>query len=215
MKRVVLLGPPGCGKGTQAAKISVRYDIKHISTGNILRANIADGTELGKAAKAFMDKGQLVPDELVCQLVADAVSKDDCANGFLLDGFPRTISQAETFDALMKEKGMSLDAAIDIRVRDELLISRITGRRVCKDCGRPYHIKSMPPKVAGVCDSCGGELIQRADDTEETVKNRLKVYYDQTSPLIEYYSRDGRLSPVDGEQDPDRVFDAICALLGE
>jgi len=215
MKRVVLLGPPGAGKGTQATGIAEKYNIPHISTGDIFRANVKEGTPLGKKAKEYMDAGALVPDELVCDLVEDRVTKDDCSNGFLLDGFPRTIFQAEHFDNFLKEHGMEIDSVIDIEVPEEILLSRMLGRRVCRNCGKPYHIVNMPPKVEGVCDVCGGEVYQRADDTEETVRNRFKVYDEQTSPLIEYYTGTGKLAPIDGTRELGQVFADICAALGE
>ncbi len=215
MKRVVLLGPPGAGKGTQAVRIAERYGIPHISTGDIFRANVKEGTPLGKKAKEFMDKGLLVPDELVCDLVEDRVSKDDCANGYLLDGFPRTVFQAEHFDRFLEQDGQALDCVIDIEVAEDILLPRMIGRRVCRQCGKPYHIINTPPKVEGVCDVCGGEVYQRADDSEETVKNRFKVYQEQTSPLIDYYKNGGVLSPIDGARPQDVVFEEICSLLGE
>ncbi len=214
MKRVVLLGPPGAGKGTQAVRIAERYGIPHISTGDIFRANVKEGTPLGKKAKEFMDKGLLVPDELVCDLVEDRVSKDDCANGYLLDGFPRTVFQAEHFDRFLEQDGQALDCVIDIEVAEDILLPRMIGRRVCRQCGKPYHIINTPPKVEGVCDVCGGEVYQRADDQEETVRNRFRVYQDQTAPLIEYYTASGKLSPIEGSKTPDEVFADICALLG-
>jgi len=214
MKKVVLLGPPGAGKGTQATRIAAKYNILHISTGDIFRKNIKEGTPLGKKAKEFMNQGLLVPDELVCDLVEDRVQQADCANGYLLDGFPRTVFQAEHFDAFLAKKGQEMDTVLDIEVDEELLLPRMIGRRVCRNCGKPYHIISLPPKKEGVCDVCGGEVYQRADDTEETVRNRFKVYNDQTSPLIDYYKKNGKLSPVDGAKDPDEVFEAICKILG-
>ena len=215
MKRIVLLGPPGAGKGTQATRIAEKYNILHISTGDIFRANVKEGTPLGKKAKEYMDKGLLVPDELVCDLVEDRVSKDDCANGYLLDGFPRTVFQASHFDEYLKKVGSALDCVVDIEVEEDKLLPRMIGRRVCRNCGKPYHVVTMPPKKEGVCDVCGGEVYQRADDCEETVKNRFKVYQDQTSPLIEYYKESGLLAPVDGSKSMDEVFETICALLGE
>ncbi len=215
MKRVVLLGPPGAGKGTQATGIAEKYSIPHISTGDIFRANVKEGTPLGKKAKEYMDAGALVPDELVCDLVEDRIMKDDCSNGFLLDGFPRTIFQAEHFDRFLKEHDMELDKVIDIEVAEEILLPRMLGRRVCRNCGRSYHVVNMPPKVEGVCDVCGGEVYQRADDSEETVLNRFKVYNEQTSPLIEYYTNTGKLAPIDGATGLDKVFADICAALGE
>ena len=203
MKRVVLLGPPGAGKGTQATRIAEKYNILHISTGDIFRANVKEGTPLGKKAKEYMDQGLLVPDELVCDLVEDRVSKEDCANGYLLDGFPRTVFQAEHFDRFLQETGAQLDKTVDIEVAEDILLPRMIGRRVCRQCGRPYHVTTMPPKVEGVCDVCGGEVYQRADDKE------------QTSPLIEYYKKSGTLAEIDGSKTPDEVFEDICAILGE
>ena len=215
MKRVVLLGPPGVGKGTQAELISEKYNMLHISTGDIFRANIKEGTPLGKTAKEYMEKGLLVPDELVCDLVEDRLTWDDCKAGYLLDGFPRTVYQAERFNSWLKSRGEDLSVVLDIQASDELLIGRATGRRVCPACGKTYHIVSNPPKTEGVCDNCGTALIQRADDAEETVKKRLKVYQDQTSPLIEYYTGTGKIAEVDGAPGLMEVFEQICALLGE
>ncbi len=215
MKRVVLLGPPGAGKGTQAEGISAKYEIPHISTGDIFRANVKEGTPLGLRIRQYLDAGLLVPDELVCEVVEDRVEQPDCENGYLLDGFPRTVPQARFFDEYLEAKGQELDKVIDIRVDEEALMARMTGRRVCRQCGKPYHIVTMPPKVEGVCDVCGGEVYQRADDKPETVLNRFKVYDEQTSPLTEYYQAKGKLGPVDGNGSISEVFGAICALLGE
>ena len=215
MKSVVLLGPPGAGKGTQATGIAKKYNILHISTGDIFRANVKEGTPLGVKAKEYMDKGLLVPDELVCDLVEDRVTKDDCKNGYLLDGFPRTVFQAEHFDAFLAKNNQKLSCVIDIEVAEDILLPRMIGRRVCRQCGKPYHVTTMPPKTEGVCDVCGGEVYQRADDCEETVVNRFKVYSEQTSPLIEYYKKSGILGEINGAQDMDKVFQDICALLGE
>ena len=215
MKRVVLLGPPGAGKGTQATRIAEQYKIPHISTGDIFRANVKEGTPLGKKAKEYMDQGLLVPDELVCDLVEDRIGWEDCASGYLLDGFPRTVFQAERFDAFLERTGAQLDKTVDIEVDEDILLPRMIGRRVCRQCGRPYHVTSMPPKQEGVCDVCGGEVYQRADDREETVLNRFKVYQEQTSPLIEYYQKSGKLAVIDGSKSPDEVFGEICDLLGE
>ncbi|MCF0149984.1 MAG: adenylate kinase [Firmicutes bacterium] len=215
MKRVVLLGPPGAGKGTQAEGISTKYNIPHISTGDIFRANVKEGTPLGVKISSIMEAGQLVPDELVCEVVADRVQKSDCANGYLLDGFPRTVAQAKFFDEYLAKNGQELDKVIDIEVDEAILLPRMVGRRVCRKCGKPYHVVSMPPKVEGVCDVCGGEVYQRADDTEETVKNRFAVYQAQTSPLTDYYRSSGKLAPIDGAGSVQDVLNAICAVLGE
>ena len=215
MKRVVLLGPPGAGKGTQASGIAEKYNILHISTGDIFRANVKQGTPLGLKAKEYMDKGALVPDELTCDLVEDRIMQDDCKNGYLLDGFPRTVFQAEHFDKFLASKGQKLDDVVDIEVPDAVLLPRAAGRRVCRACGKPYHVTNMPPKKEGVCDVCGGEVYQRADDAEETVKNRLKVYADQTAPLTEYYKKANILEEINGNQDMDKVFADICKALGE
>ena len=215
MKRVVLLGPPGAGKGTQATGIAEKFNILHISTGDIFRANVKQGTPLGLKAKEYMDKGALVPDELTCDLVEDRIMQDDCKNGYLLDGFPRTVFQAEHFDKFLAGKGQQLDDVIDIEVPDSVLIPRAAGRRVCKQCGKPYHVEFNPTKVEGVCDACGGEVYQRADDAEETVRNRLKVYAEQTAPLTGYYKNSGILKAVNGDQTMDKVFADICKALGE
>ncbi|MDO5441865.1 MAG: adenylate kinase [Bacillota bacterium] len=215
MKRVVLLGPPGAGKGTQATGIAEKFNILHISTGDIFRANVKQGTPLGLKAKEYMDKGALVPDELTCDLVEDRIMQDDCKNGYLLDGFPRTVFQAEHFDKFLASKGQQLDDVIDIEVPDSVLIPRAAGRRVCKQCGKPYHVEFNPTKVEGVCDACGGEVYQRADDAEETVRNRLKVYAEQTAPLTGYYKNSGILKAVNGDQTMDKVFADICKALGE
>ena len=213
--KIIMLGAPGAGKGTQAKKIAAKYDIPHISTGDIFRANIKNGTELGNKAKTYMDQGLLVPDELVVDLVVDRVQQDDCKNGFLLDGFPRTIFQAEKLDEFLSESNQKMDIVINLKVEKEALIKRLTGRRVCKDCGASYHIVNIPPKKEGVCDICGGELIQRKDDNIETVENRINVYEDQTAPLIGYYKEAGSLVDFDGEASLDEVFDAIVQAIGE
>lgn len=214
MLRAVLLGPPGAGKGTQAVRLVEKYDIPHISTGDIFRKNIKEGTELGKKAQEYMNAGELVPDELVVDLVKDRLQQDDCKNGFLLDGFPRTIFQAEKLDEFLAEMGQKMDIVINLKVEKDSLIKRLTGRRVCKNCGASYHIINIPPKKDGVCDTCGGELIQRKDDNIETVENRINVYDDQTAPLIGYYKEAGTLVDFDGEQSLDEVFDAIVQAIG-
>lgn len=213
--KVIMLGAPGAGKGTQAARVAEEYKIPHISTGDIFRANIKGGTELGKKAKAYMDAGQLVPDELVCDLVADRIQKEDCQNGFVLDGFPRTIPQAEALDAALTKMGQSMDYAVNIDVPDEAIISRMSGRRACLSCGATYHIVYKAPKVADVCDNCGNGLVIREDDKPETVRNRLGVYHAQTQPLIEYYTNAGILVTVDGTKAMDDVFADILAKLGK
>ena len=215
MLRAVLLGPPGAGKGTQAVRLVEKYEIPHISTGDIFRKNIKEGTELGKKAQEYMNAGALVPDELVVDLVKDRLQQDDCKNGFLLDGFPRTIFQAEKLDEFLSESNLKMDIVINLKVEKEALIKRLTGRRVCKDCGASYHIVNIPPKKEGVCDICGGELIQRKDDNIETVENRINVYEEQTAPLIGYYKDAGSLVDFDGEASLDEVFDAIVQAIGE
>ena len=215
MLRAGLLGPPGAGKGTQAVRLVEKYEIPHISTGDIFRKNIKEGTELGKKAQEYMNAGALVPDELVVDLVKDRLQQDDCKNGFLLDGFPRTIFQAEKLDEFLSESNQKMDIVINLKVEKEALIKRLTGRRVCKDCGASYHIVNIPPKKEGVCDICGGELIQRKDDNIETVENRINVYEDQTAPLIGYYKEAGSLVDFDGEASLDEVFDAIVQAIGE
>ena len=215
MLRAVLLGPPGAGKGTQAVRLVEKYEIPHISTGDIFRKNIKEGTELGKKAQEYMNAGALVPDELVVDLVKDRLQQDDCKNGFLLDGFPRTIFQAEKLDEFLSESNLKMDIVINLQVEKEALIKRLTGRRVCKDCGASYHIVNIPPKKEGVCDICGGELIQRKDDNIETVENRINVYEEQTAPLIGYYKEAGSLVDFDGEASLDEVFDAIVQAIGE
>ena len=186
---LILLGPPGAGKGTQAARIVEKYNIPHISTGDIFRKNISEGTKLGKKAKEYMDRGELVPDSLVIEIATDRLTEDDCADGFLLDGFPRTVEQAVALDAFLGGRGEKINHVLDIDVPKEELMTRLIGRRVCKECGATYHVTNMPPAKEGICDKCGGELIQRADDTEATVENRIEVYNQQTMPLVEYYKK--------------------------
>ena len=212
--KIVMLGGPGAGKGTQAKIIAERYSIPHISTGDIFRANIKEGTELGKKAKTYMDQGALVPDELVVDLVADRLTWEDARDGFVLDGFPRTIPQAEALTKALKEMGTELDYAIDIEVPDQNIIERMGGRRACVSCGATYHLVNIPPKTEGKCDKCGSDLILRDDDKPETVKKRLDVYHEQTQPLIEYYQGLGLLREVDGTVQMNEVFDAIAAILG-
>ncbi len=212
--KIIMLGAPGAGKGTQAKKIAEKYGVPHISTGDIFRANIKNGTELGKKAKTYMDQGLLVPDELVVELVADRITQDDCAKGFVLDGFPRTIPQAEALDAALEKMGTSMDYAIDVDVPDENIINRMSGRRACLDCGATYHIVTIPTKVEGICDTCGSKIVLREDDKPETVQKRLEVYHAQTQPLIEYYKKQNVLRTVDGTQPMDAVFEAIVDILG-
>lgn len=212
--KIVMLGAPGAGKGTQAKKIADKYSVPHISTGDIFRANIKEGTELGNKAKTYMDKGLLVPDELVVDLVVDRIKNDDCKNGYVLDGFPRTIPQAECLDKALADMNDALDYAINIDVPDENIISRMGGRRACVGCGATYHVVNIPPKKEGICDRCGGELILRDDDKPETVKQRLDVYHEQTQPLIDYYTKKGIIRDVDGTMEMDDVFGAITGILG-
>ena len=211
--KIIMLGAPGAGKGTQAIQIAEKYNIPHVSTGDIFRANIKGGTDLGKEAKSYMDKGQLVPDELTVRILLDRVAKDDCKNGYVLDGFPRTIAQADALDKAVTELGESVDFAINVDVPDENIVKRMSGRRACLKCGATYHIEHVPPKKEGICDSCGSELVQRADDKPETVNERLKVYHDQTQPLIEYYDKKGILKTVDGTKDMEEVFANIVKIL--
>ncbi len=211
--KLVILGPPGAGKGTQAEYIVKRYNIPHISTGDIFRENIKNNTELGKKAKSYMDKGLLVPDDLVIALVEDRLNKDDAKEGFLLDGFPRTVAQAVSLDSILDKNDDKLTKVINISVDPEILIERAVGRRVCKICGMTYHVKFNPPKEEGVCDKDGTKLIQRDDDTEETVKTRISVYFDQTAPLIDYYRAQNLLIDIDGAKDIDKVFDDIVIGL--
>ena len=213
--KLIMLGAPGAGKGTQAARVAEALQIPHISTGDIFRANIKNGTELGKKAKAYMDQGKLVPDELTCDLVADRIAKDDCSGGFILDGFPRTIPQAEALDKVLTERGEKIDFAVNIDVPDEAIVSRMSGRRACVGCGATYHIEFNPPKKEGICDNCGAELILREDDKPETVATRLRVYHEQTQPLIDFYEKKGALVTVDGTLPMDEVYKAILGKLGK
>ena len=215
MLRTILLGPPGAGKGTQAVRIVEKYGIPHISTGDIFRDNIKRQTELGKKAQEYMNKGELVPDDLVIEIATDRLLRDDCKKGFLLDGFPRTVYQAEKLDEFMQAHDGKIDHVINLEVEDDLLIFRLTGRRVCKQCGASFHVVNIPPKVEGICDKCGGELVQRADDTEETVKNRIAVYKEQTMPLIDYYTKADNISTLDGAAPLDECFAEIVKVLGE
>ena len=213
--KIIMLGAPGAGKGTQAKQIAGKYSIPHISTGDIFRANIKNGTELGKKAQTYMDQGLLVPDELVCDLVVDRIQQSDCEKGYVLDGFPRTIPQAEALTAALEKLGTGIDYAINVEVPDANILNRMGGRRACLGCGATYHVEFNPPKQEGVCDTCGAELVLRDDDKPETVQKRLDVYHEQTQPLIDYYTKAGKLAEVDGTKDMDDVFAAIVDLLGE
>lgn len=212
--KIIMLGAPGAGKGTQAKKIANVCNIPHISTGDIFRANIKNGTELGAKAKSYMDQGLLVPDELVCDLVVDRIQQDDCKEGFILDGFPRTIPQAEALTNALNAIGQNMDFAIDVDVPDENIINRMSGRRACVGCGATYHIVFNPTKTEGICDACGEKLILRDDDKPETVQKRLAVYHDQTQPLIDYYRAAGILVTVDGTKNMEEVFADILKVLG-
>ena len=213
--KIIMLGAPGAGKGTQAKMIADKYSIPHISTGDIFRANIKNGTELGKKAKEYMDQGKLVPDELTVDLVIDRVGQEDCKNGYVLDGFPRTIPQAECLSETLAKMGTEIDYAINVEVPDENIVNRMSGRRACVSCGATYHIVHIPTKVEGICDRCGSELILRDDDKPETVTNRLTIYHEQTQPLIDYYKGKDILVEVDGTQDMKDVFADITKILGE
>ena len=211
--KIIMLGAPGAGKGTQAQMIADKYNIPHISTGDIFRANIKNGTELGKKAKEYMDKGLLVPDELTVQLLLDRVANDDCKDGYVLDGFPRTIPQADVLDSELTKLGDKVDFAVNVDVPDENIVRRMSGRRACLKCGATYHIEHIPPKTEGICDKCGSELVQREDDKPETVQNRLSVYHEQTQPLIDYYDKKNILKTVDGTKDMQEVFNDIVNIL--
>ncbi len=211
--KIVMLGAPGAGKGTQADMIAEKYNIPHISTGDIFRANLKNGTELGMKAKKYMDAGELVPDELTCDLVVDRIAQEDCAEGYILDGFPRTIPQAEVFTKQLEQNGQAIDFAIDVEVPDENIVNRMSGRRACSKCGATYHIQYIPPKSEGICDHCGSELIQRNDDKPETVLNRLKIYHESTQPLIDFYTEKGVLCKVDGTRDMKDVYAEIIEIL--
>jgi len=212
-KFVILLGPPAAGKGTQATRLSEHLNLPHVASGDLFRYNLKNETELGRQAKTYMDRGALVPDDITIAMVLDRIGRPDCAAGALLDGFPRTLAQAAALDKALTEKDVAINGVLNIIVPDEVLVERVTGRRLCRTCGEPYHIKFNPPKVAGVCDIDGGELYQRDDDNETTVQNRLKVYWDQTSPLIGYYQKSGMLIDIDGHQDIDAVTEALKAAV--
>lgn len=212
--RLILLGAPGAGKGTQAVLLEEKFNIPHISTGDIFRSNIKNNTALGKKAKEYIDKGALVPDDVTVEIVKDRISQEDCKKGFILDGFPRTIPQAEYLDNAMAEMGADIDYVIDISVTDDVIVRRLSGRRVCKSCGATYHVKSNPPSKEGICDNCGGEVVQRDDDKEETILKRLKTYHDQTEPLIEYYKRKGKLVTVTGMDTIEKTTEELYNALG-
>ena len=212
--KIIMLGAPGASKGTQAKMIAEKYGVPHISTGDIFRANIKNQTELGMEAKKYMDEGKLVPDELTVKILLDRVAKEDCANGYVLDGFPRTIPQAEVLTEALEKLNDAVDYAIDVDVPDENIVKRMSGRRACVNCGATYHIVHIPPKTENICDKCGSALILRDDDKPETVLNRLKVYHDQTQPLIDYYTKKGILRTVDGTKDMKDVFEDIVKILG-
>ena len=211
--RLLIMGRPGAGKGTQAFNIKNYYSIPHISTGDMFREAMKNGTEMGKLAQSYMEKGALVPDEVTIGIVRERLSKDDVKNGFLLDGFPRNVSQAEALDEILKENGIKLDAVLDVNVEPEILINRIVGRRICKNCGATFHVDFNKPRQEGICDNCGQPLVQRADDTIETAGSRLKVYDDSTAPVLAYYKKQNLLKTVNGDQAVDKVFEDIKAIL--
>ena len=211
--KIIMLGAPGAGKGSQASRIATEYQLPHISTGDIFRANLKEETELGKKAKSFMDKGELVPDDITIAMLLERIHKEDCKNGYILDGFPRTIPQAEALKEALAKKNEKIDLALDVEATDELIIKRMAGRRTCPACGAIYHIVTLPPKTEGICDRCGADLIQRKDDNEETVKNRLKIYHEITEPLISYYKKEGILEEIDGAEDLDKVFEKVKTII--
>ena len=213
--KIIMLGAPGAGKGSQASRIAKEYQLPHISTGDIFRANLKEETELGKRAKSFMDKGELVPDDITIAMLLDRIHKEDCKNGYILDGFPRTIPQAEALKEALAKKDEKIDLALDVEASDELIIKRMAGRRTCPACGAIYHIVTLPPKTEGICDRCGADLIQRKDDNEETVKNRLKIYHEMTEPLISYYKKENILEEVDGMEKLDAVFEKVKEIINK
>jgi adenylate kinase len=210
---LILLGPPGAGKGTQAVRLSEHYAVPHVSTGDIFRENIKQGTELGKKAKEYMDRGELVPDQVVIQIVADRLAQPDCRDGFILDGYPRTVAQADALKEILREEGRTIDHVINIQVPDEVIVKRIAGRRTCRGCGRNYHVDFDPPCKEGTCDQCGGELYQRDDDREETVRKRIQEYNFKTEPLVEYYRKEGLLLDIDGDAPAEEVLSSIRRAL--
>ncbi len=212
--KLILMGPPGAGKGTQARRIAEKYSIPQLSTGDMLRAAVKAGSEVGLKAKAAMESGSLVTDDIVVGIISDRIGEPDCAGGFILDGFPRTVEQAKALTKMLKKRDLKIDHVIDITADDEELVGRITGRSTCSKCGEGYHTMFKPSSKAGVCDKCGGELTTRADDNEETVRNRLGVYHEQTAPVLGYYGKKGALKEVDGMQGMDDVFNSLCKILG-
>ncbi|MDD2258618.1 MAG: adenylate kinase [Bacilli bacterium] len=212
--RLLIMGPPGAGKGTHAKLLCKEYNIVHISTGDMFRTAIKLGTAEGMIAKQFIDKGNLVPDDIVIGIVREKIQENECNNGFLLDGFPRNIEQAKSLDIILDECGVKIDAVLNLQVSDDILIKRISGRRVCSKCGETYHVVNHPPKVEGICDVCGGNLVQRKDDTEETIKTRLKIYNKQTKPLLKYYEKQNLLKNLNGVEDINLLFNNIKKLLG-
>lgn len=215
MLRLILLGPPGAGKGTQAARICQKYSIPHISTGDIFRKHIKEGTDFGKKAQEYMNKGALVPDDLVLEIAEARLMEEDCSHGFLLDGFPRTVNQAEQLDRFLNERNLDIDKVLDIDIDKEVLMTRLIGRRVCRSCGATYHVINMPPQKEGVCDVCGGELYQRSDDSAATVENRIEVYTAQTMPLVEHYEKLGKIAHIDGTKSLEDVFNDIVSVIGD
>ena len=213
--KLILLGPPGAGKGTQSVVLAKTYNLLHISTGDILRESVKTAQPLGLKAKEYMDKGELVPDQIVTGIVAERLKKPDIKNGYILDGFPRTLNQAEDLDKALKDMASGIDLVLYFATSTDVAIERLTGRRVCKACGRNYHVKNIPPKNAGICDSCGGQLFQRPDDNEATVRNRLKVYEDQTKPLIDYYTKQGILKCVSGDMGVDELFEVLSKIFAD
>ena len=211
--KIIMLGAPGAGKGSQASRIANEYKLPHISTGDIFRANLKEETELGKQAKSFMDKGELVPDDITIAMLLNRIHEEDCKNGYILDGFPRTIPQAEALKEALAKKNEKIDLALDVEATDELIIKRMAGRRTCPNCSAIYHIETLKPKKEGICDLCGSELIQRKDDNEETVKNRLKIYHEMTEPLISYYKKENVLEEIDGTENLDKVFETVKEII--
>ena len=211
--KIIMLGAPGAGKGSQASRIANEYKLPHISTGDIFRANLKEETELGKQAKSFMDKGELVPDDITIAMLLNRIHEEDCKNGYILDGFPRTIPQAEALKEALAKEGEKIDLALDVEAPDNLIIKRMTGRRTCPNCSAIYHIETLKPKKEGICDLCGSELIQRKDDNEETVKNRLKIYHEMTEPLISYYKKENVLEEIDGTENLDKVFETVKEII--